>query len=154
MDRGVGPRAVGPRPVGPRAVGHVAVTVVVLAVVAVGLERTAAAVEGLVRDGVMLAWVTAVVTLVAVAGLARWRTVVATDSRLPATAVVLVGGLLAYLVLPAAWRGSALVGVRVTDAGPSTFVIDLLAWSAAVAVGVLLADQDPTRRSGADRFRP
>jgi hypothetical protein len=129
-----------------RSAVHVLVTVVVLAVAALVVDRVAATVDGLVRDPGMLTRLAAVLVLASVAALARWRTLVATDSGLPGTALVMVGGLLGYLVLPTAWEGSALIGRHVVEPGPSTFVVDLLAWQAAVAVGVLWASPSPARR--------
>jgi hypothetical protein len=129
-----------------RAVVHMAITAAVLAVAAFALDRLVVAVDGLVRDPVALARLGAALTLLAVAALARWRTLVAADSALPGVALVPAGSLVGYLLLPAAWEGAALIGRHVVEPGPSTFVVDLLAWLAAVALGVLWGSPSPARR--------
>ncbi|WP_166139800.1 hypothetical protein [Nocardioides ochotonae] len=51
-----------------------------------------------------------------------------------------LGGLLAYLLSPAAWAGRALLGQLVVDPGPASYVIDLVLWIAVVVTAARTAD--------------
>ncbi len=84
-----------------------------------------------------------VLTFLALVVTTRVCTVVATRSGVSALPWLVLGGLLGYLVLPAAWDGSALLGRQLVGAGPVAWLIDLLLWSVAVAIGVLWGDVDP-----------
>lgn len=135
-----------------RWLAHVVITTVTLALAARLVDRVVRTLHpAAYRPGLVLA-LGALVALVLVVLVARFRARAAADDGLPFVTVVLTGAVLGYLAQPQAWRGSALFGWQVTDPGPSTFTVDLMAWVAAAAVGVLwgtsTADHRPRVRSG------
>ena len=84
------------------------------------------------------------VGLLVLVAVVRWATVSGLRRGVPALPWTAVGAAAAYLLVPAAWTGSALFWWRLLDAGPLTFVLDLPVWAAAVALGVLWgASQQP-----------
>jgi hypothetical protein len=71
--------------------------------------------------------------------LVRWRTVAALRAGVPALPWIAVAGLVAYVLTPSSWTGTALFWWQLLDPGPLAFALDLPVWMAAVALGVLWA---------------
>lgn len=69
--------------------------------------------------------------------LVRWRTASAHRAGVPAFPWVLAAAVLAYVVSPVSWGGTALFWWTVVDPGPLAFALDLPVWAAAAALGVL-----------------
>ncbi len=80
-----------------------------------------------------------VLGLLVVTYLVRWRTVAGLRAGIPALPWAGVAGLVAYVLTPSSWTGSALFWWQLLEPGPLTFVLDLPVWMAAVALGVLWA---------------
>ena len=137
-DRAVG--AVGSRAV-PASTGRCAAHAVVTALLA-ALAYTLVAVPAYFIAGPTGSITTYVVIQVAVGltvvvAVVRWRTVSGLRRGVPALPWTAAATAAAYLLVPAAWTGSALFWWRLVDAGPLTFFLDLPVWMAAVALGVL-----------------
>lgn len=83
---------------------------------------------------VLLAWTT------------RWRTTVGLRAGVPAVPWALVPGVLAYLLNPSAWAGTALLGWQLVSPGVLSWSVDLLLWTAVVGLGVLWGDSQEELR--------
>lgn len=123
-----------------RLVGHLAVSTVVLllaATVATVLAIFIARPSGSVMTFVVLQVVLVTVLLL---WATRWRTVVGLRAGVPAVPWGLVPAVLAYLLNPSAWAGTALVGWQLVAPGALSWVVDLVLWLVVVGLGVLWGD--------------
>lgn len=123
----------------PRAVLHVAVTVVALVLghgAGTVLAYLISGPSGSVQTFVV---VQSVVGLLAVLVVTRWRTGAGLAAGLPALPWSAGPALAAYLLVPAAWPGRALLGWQLAGPGVVSWLLDLLLWAVAVGLGVLWA---------------
>lgn len=135
------------RGVGPlRLLGHLALSTVVLlaasvvaAVLAILIARPSGSVGTFVVVQVLL-------VTVLLAWTTRWRTTVGLRAGVPAVPWALVPGVLAYLLNPSAWAGTALLGWQLATPGVLSWTIDLLLWTAVVGLGVLWGDSQEELR--------
>lgn len=133
------PRRTAPRPALGPVVLHAALTVVVLVVAFSAVTVLAYLTAGPAGSVATFAILQTVVGLLVVIYLLRWRTVAGLRKGIPALPSAAVAGMVAYVVAPASWTGSALFWWQLLDSGPLTFALDLLVWAAAVGLGILWA---------------
>jgi len=115
----------------------VLVSVVVLVIASTLVAVLAFFIAGPTGNPTTFGVVSTGILLPVVAYLVRWRVVAGLRAGIPALPWTAAACVLAYVVTPASWGGTALFWWTLVDPGPLAFVLDLPVWSAAVALGVL-----------------
>jgi hypothetical protein len=123
----------------PRALVHAASTAVVVGLGHAFATVVAYLIAGPTGSVATFVVVQAVLGLVLLVGLVRWRAAAGLRRGLPAVPWSGAPALLGYLLAPASWTAQAVAGGQVVGVPAVAWAVDLLLWGAAVAVGVLWA---------------
>jgi hypothetical protein len=127
------------RPVAQRgpAVRHLVVSTLALVVASVVIAVLAFLIAGPTGNPSTFAVLSTLLGLPVLVYLVRWRTVAALRGGVPAVPWVLAAAVLAYVVSPVSWGGTALFWWTLVDPGPLAFALDLPVWAAAAGLGIL-----------------
>ncbi len=118
-------------------VRQVVVGVLTLVVASVVVAVLAFLIAGPTGDPSTFAVLSTLLGLPVLVYLVRWRSVAALRAGVPAMPWVLAAAVLAYVVSPVSWGGTALFWWTLVEPGPLAFALDLPVWAAAAGLGVL-----------------
>jgi hypothetical protein len=118
-------------------VRHLVVGVLTLVVASVLVAVLAFLISGPTGDPSTFAVLSTLLGLPVLVYLVRWRSVSALRAGVPAVPWVLGAAVLAYVVSPVSWGGTALFWWTLVEPGPLAFALDLPVWAAASGLGVL-----------------